>query len=224
MFILIVSALFLIIHQGQCAMKATATLYADNSITSYGILTFKQENAATPVRITGLLSGLNASSALGFHVHEYAVLKSAPNCMAAGGHFNPYNTTHGPRTPDIRNRHVGDLGNLTTDANGNINIDLEDSIIQLYNATQSIINRTIIVHGFRDDGGQGGFSDSTTTGNAGARILCGLIQTSNALIIKPTISRIMIILTVNALFLIIHQEQCVMKATAMVLQQRLVAI
>jgi hypothetical protein len=81
-----------------------------------------------------------------------------------------------------------------------------DSIIQLYNATQSITNRTVIVHLFRDDGGQGGFPDSTTTGydyiinffkkknfiycryrNAGARILCGLVK-SNAFIIKPTIS------------------------------------
>jgi hypothetical protein len=39
-----------------------------------------------------------------------------------------------------------------------------DWIIQLYNATQSITDRTVIVHLFRDDGGQGGFSDSTTTG------------------------------------------------------------
>jgi Cu-Zn family superoxide dismutase len=62
------------------------------------------------------------------------------------------------------NRHVGDLGNLTTNANGVVNVDMEDSIIQLYNATQSIFNRTIVVHLLRDDGGQGGFSDSTTTG------------------------------------------------------------
>ncbi|CAF3970752.1 unnamed protein product [Rotaria sp. Silwood2] len=166
-------------------MKATAILYADNSETSYGILTFKQENATTSVRITGELSGLNASSAHGFHVHVYPVSKSMPNCTAAGGHFNPYNTTHGPRTADIRNRHVGDLGNLTTNENGTVDIDMEDWIIQLYNETQSIVNRTIIVHRLRDDGGQGGFSDSNTTGNAGARVLCGLIQSSNGLIIKP---------------------------------------
>ncbi len=41
---------------------------------------------------------------------------------------------------------------------------MDDSIIQLYNATQSIINRTVVVHLYRDDGGQGGFPDSTTTG------------------------------------------------------------
>ncbi len=34
-------------------------------------------------------------------------------------------TGHGPRTADIGNRHVGDLGNLTTDANGMVNVDIE---------------------------------------------------------------------------------------------------
>jgi hypothetical protein len=41
---------------------------------------------------------------------------------------------------------------------------MEDSIIQLYNATQSILNRAVVIHLLRDDGGQGGFDDSKTTG------------------------------------------------------------
>jgi Cu/Zn superoxide dismutase len=73
-------------------------------------------------------------------------------------------TLHGPRTNNIWDRHVGDLGNITTDASGTIAIDMRDSIIQLYNAKQSILDRTVIVHITRDDGGHGGFSDSTTTG------------------------------------------------------------
>ncbi len=73
-------------------------------------------------------------------------------------------TLHGPRTANIRNRHVGDLGNITTDAKGVVKLNIEDSIIQLYNETLSILNRTIIVHLLRDDGGQGGFADSSTTG------------------------------------------------------------
>lgn len=62
------------------------------------------------------------------------------------------------------NRHVGDLGNLSTNANGTVDVSMMDSIIQLYNTTQSIVNRTVIVHRMRDDGGQGNFSDSMTTG------------------------------------------------------------
>jgi Cu-Zn family superoxide dismutase len=73
-------------------------------------------------------------------------------------------TTHGPITADIMSRHVGDLGNVTSDSAGTININIQDSIIQLYNATQSIANRTVVLHAMRDDGGMGGFSDSTITG------------------------------------------------------------
>jgi Cu/Zn superoxide dismutase len=89
--------------------------------------------------------------------------------------FFSLDTLHGPRTANIMNRHVGDLGNISTDASGTVNINMEDIIIQLYNATQSIINRTAVVHLFRDDGGQGGFSDSTTTGYDSKYILINLI-------------------------------------------------
>ncbi len=53
---------------------------------------------------------------------------------------------------------------MTADENGYLEIEIEDSIIQLYNITQSILNRTAVIHRLRDDGGQGGFSDSNTTG------------------------------------------------------------
>ena len=63
MFAVTVSVLLLIIHQGECSMTARAVLYGDNSMTSYGTLTFSQDNADVAVRITGTLTGLNASSA-----------------------------------------------------------------------------------------------------------------------------------------------------------------
>ncbi len=62
------------------------------------------------------------------------------------------------------NRHVGDLGNITTDANGKVIINISDIIIQFYNSTQSIAGRTIVVHAMSDDGGMTGMGDSTTTG------------------------------------------------------------
>ncbi|CAF1329761.1 unnamed protein product [Rotaria sordida] len=116
----------------------------------------------------------------GFHVHRDPLVNGELNCTAAGPHFNPYGTTHGSITADIMNRHVGDLGNVTSANDGTININIQDSIIQLYNATQSIVNRTIVLHAMRDDGGMGGFSDSSTTGNAGARIACGNIMLKTA--------------------------------------------
>ena len=62
------------------------------------------------------------------------------------------------------NRHVGDLGNITTDASGTALINISDIIIQFYNSTQSIANRTIVVHAMSDDGGMTDMGDSSTTG------------------------------------------------------------
>ncbi|CAF0931990.1 unnamed protein product [Adineta steineri] len=239
---------FTIFNHAQCAITASAVLYGDHSSTSYGTLTFTQNDENSAVHITGTLTGLNATSSHGFHVHVNPVSNGSPNCTAAGPHFNPYNTLHGPRTASVMNRHVGDLGNLTTDANGMVKVDINDSIIQLgynnrsivdrtivvhllrddggmvdindsiiqlgYN-NRSIVDRTIVVHLLRDDGGMGGFSDSNTTGNAGARILCGLILKSSAFDIKPTILYTMFTFTIAILFFtIFNHAQCAITASA----------
>ena len=73
-------------------------------------------------------------------------------------------TSHGPREANITNRHVGDLGNLTVDANGTITIDFYDTIISLYDATRNITNLTVVIHQMLDDGGETGVGTSSTTG------------------------------------------------------------
>ena len=60
---LIAAAILLLIHQTQSQMKATAVLYGDNSMNSFGTLTFTQNDANAAVSITGTLTGLNISSA-----------------------------------------------------------------------------------------------------------------------------------------------------------------
>ncbi|CAF1032990.1 unnamed protein product [Rotaria magnacalcarata] len=174
-------------------MQATANLQLHTTTTSIGTLTFFQQDANSPVHITGTLRSLNISANHGFHVHVYGVSGSSPNCTAAGGHFNPYNTVHGPRSATIMQRHVGDLGNITTDANGTVTINIQDSIIQFYNATQSIANRTIVVHRMYDDGGMG-TGDSNLTGNAGERVACGniIMMISDGINIKPIKSNLVL--------------------------------
>lgn len=45
-----------------------------------------------------------------------------------------------------------------------ININLSDYIIQFYNSTQSIADRTIVIHQMFDDGGSTGLAESNITG------------------------------------------------------------
>ena len=44
----------------------------------------------------------------------------------------------------------------------------------------SVIRRSFVLHADEDDLGRGGFSDSKTTGHAGARIACGVIGLSGS--------------------------------------------
>ncbi|KAF8869462.1 superoxide dismutase [Mucidula mucida] len=64
---------------------------------------------------TADLTGLDPNALRGWHVHESGNLTDG--CTSAGGHLIPSNLTHG--APDAKIRHVGDLGNLQTDSNGN---------------------------------------------------------------------------------------------------------
>ncbi len=93
-------------------------------------------------------------------------------CISAGPHFNPYGKTHG--APEDEERHVGDLGNLTAGEDGVAKFDFTDRLIKL-NGPISIIGRTMVIHADQDDLGKGGHELSKTTGNAGARLACGVI-------------------------------------------------
>ena len=92
-------------------------------------------------------------------------------CGSTGLHFNPNNQTHGDITSAIR--HVGDLGNVNA-VNGVILASFNDTLLQLY-GPNSVIGRAIVLHALVDDLGLGNSSMSLITGNAGARLGCGVI-------------------------------------------------
>jgi Cu-Zn family superoxide dismutase len=136
-----------------------------------GVVRFTEDLKNECVKIDIHLSGLKKNGLHGFHVHEFGDMSDKCESMCA--HFNPYGKLHG--CPDSSIRHVGDLGNLETDSDGNAVYQTTDSIIKLRGTKCNIIGRGLIIHADEDDCGKGGFPDSLTTGHAGKRIACAVI-------------------------------------------------
>jgi Cu-Zn family superoxide dismutase len=88
-------------------------------------------------------------------------------------HFNPYGKSHG--CPGVKERHVGDLGNLQTDVHGSAKYRINDDFIKLRGSKANIIGRGLIIHADPDDCGLGGDEASLKNGNAGKRIACAII-------------------------------------------------
>ncbi len=136
-----------------------------------GYVKFSDNANDNLVEIDVNLTGLKKNGLHGIHVHESGDLSDKCESMCA--HFNPYNKDHG--CPGKKNRHVGDLGNLKTDAKGCANYTFYDNVIKLRGSKSNILGRGLIIHADPDDCGEGGASDSLITGHAGKRIACAVI-------------------------------------------------
>lgn len=134
-----------------------------------GNVTFTQNGCTGPVHVDISLRGLTPGNH-GFHVHEKGDLSGG--CGTAGAHYNPDKLDHGSPNDEIR--HVGDLGNVAADQNGNAVTNFSDALISLTGA-RSIIGRAIVVHDGEDDFGRTSHPDSKKTGNAGGRAGCAVI-------------------------------------------------
>jgi len=134
-----------------------------------GTIWFTQEGEGKPLNVKGEITGL-APGLHGFHVHEFG--DTTDGCTSAGAHFNPHGKTHGG--PGDDERHAGDLGNVTAGQDGKASINVTDKVMSLC-GPMSIVGRTMVVHADPDDLGKGGVELSKTTGNAGARVACGVI-------------------------------------------------
>ena len=153
--------------QSDHAITATARIAALGDAKVSGELKFSQSRG--PIRVTGKLTGLPPGKH-GFHVHTNGNCDSADG-VSAGGHFNPFGAPHGDA--HSAKRHLGDMGNIVANANGEAIVDTEfgGAVLTLV-GTQSILNRSVIVHAAADDFSQ-------PAGNAGARIGCGVIETDH---------------------------------------------
>lgn len=133
------------------------------------------------VEIDIQLQGLKKNALHGFHVHESGDLTS--KCESLCAHFNPYQKKHGGK--ESKERHVGDLGNLHTDEQGNCVMKMEDHLIQLRGAKRNILGRGLIIHADPDDCGLGDNAASALNGNAGKRIACAIIGYAQSNYCKP---------------------------------------
>jgi Cu-Zn family superoxide dismutase len=101
------------------------------------------------------------------HIHQNPVC-DAP-FTTAGGHFNPDAKQHGLKNP--MGHHNGDLGdNVTIGADGTGTITYRVSYLTLApGVPTSVLGTSIMIHEKADD------MMTDPTGNAGARIACGVI-------------------------------------------------
>lgn len=145
--------------------EAVSTVYStDGGVL--GTVTFKLSGDS--VRVQGEFSGLS-EGIHGFHIHQYGDCR-AEDESSAGGHYNPYNKNHG--APMDKDRHMGDMGNITVLQSGEASIDYMDPVIEL-NGPNSIIGRGVVIHAGQDD------VSTQPSGDAGARIACGVIGVAN---------------------------------------------
>ncbi|XP_043272683.1 superoxide dismutase [Cu-Zn]-like isoform X2 [Venturia canescens] len=151
-------------------MQATVKMTPhDPSSNVTGVLYMMQQGPSAPVVITGNLTGLSPGLH-GFHVHEKGDLSNG--CLSTGAHFNPFNHSHG--APQDPVRHAGDLGNVLANDGGVVNVHITDTVINL-TGENNILGLSIVIHSAPDDLGKGGHPLSSTTGNAGSRVACGVI-------------------------------------------------
>lgn len=142
--------------------RAIAVLHSTEGNNVRGTVTFEKKDKGIGVlaEIKGLTGGKH-----GFHIHEYGDC-SAADATTAGGHFNPEKMPHGG--PRSEKRHVGDLGNIEADGDGNARLEMVDPKLA-FQGSHSIIGRSVIVHAKPDD------FTTQPTGDAGDRWACGVI-------------------------------------------------
>ncbi|KAD7478236.1 hypothetical protein E3N88_01372 [Mikania micrantha] len=165
------------------SLKAVAVITGvDNSVK--GSLHFVQEANAGVTQVRGKITGLKPGLH-GFHIHAFG--DTTNGCNSTGPHFNPLNKDHGAPWDDAR--HAGDLGNIVAGQDGSCSIALKlshfgsirqrpfDIFILLIplSGQYSILGRAVVIHADSDDLGRGNHELSKTTGNAGARVGCGVI-------------------------------------------------
>ena len=146
-------------------LRATAQLQPTKSSKTFGEATFEEMDGKVHVVI--YVQGLKPGQEHGLHIHEVGDCSSGDG-MSTKGHFNPYGKPHANHAS--AERHAGDLPSLRAGKDGRAKVDAMIDIITVGPGPASVVGRGLIVHADPDD------FKTKPTGNAGARIACGVIQ------------------------------------------------
>ena len=148
------------------AQQATAVLASASGSRVSGKLTLAPMGDG--VHLSGEVGGLAPNGQFGFHVHEKGDC-SAVDATSAGAHFNPAASAHGRANTAMH--HAGDMDNIGSAGNGVAKVNVHLRGVTLGGgAANDIANRAVIVHAAPDD------YQTQPTGNAGARLACGVIK------------------------------------------------
>ncbi len=138
-----------------------------STVVGTAVLTDTEKGLRVAVQLTGVPSGMH-----GIHIHENGNCTDFGN--GAGGHYNPDGVKHGMVMKDgLTAAHVGDMGNIEINAEGRGTLSMVIPGVTVSGGKYNVAGRSIILHEKQDDFGQ-------PTGNAGARIGCGMIQEAQA--------------------------------------------
>jgi Cu-Zn family superoxide dismutase len=143
--------------------EARARLQSAAGQDVQGEVLFQETEQGVRLKVVarGLTPGMH-----GFHVHEVGDC-SAPDFESAGEHFAPAGHPHGA---PAASSHAGDLGNVEADASGAVETVMMTRHVELDEGPRSIAGRAIVIHAQPDD------LSSQPSGNAGARVACGVIE------------------------------------------------
>ncbi len=146
------------------AKQAIATIgpTSDSSVTGMAVFTQNGDQITLTIEIQNASPGIHA-----VHIHENGDC-SAPDGTSAGGHWNPTGVAHGKWGEG--EFHLGDIGNITVSEDGTGSIELTTDLWEIGTGSDiDVVGKGIIVHAGADD------FISQPSGNAGARIGCGVI-------------------------------------------------
>ena len=152
--------------QPAWAAKAVALITATqegSQVNGEAVFEETPEGLDVEVRVANVPPGKH-----GFHIHDKGDCSDHGN--AAGGHYNPDNVMHGLTTKDgFEHAHAGDFGNIEIKEDGTGALKFFVPHLTLTGGKYNVEGKAVILHEKEDDFGQ-------PTGNAGARIGCGVIM------------------------------------------------